>query len=377
MKNSAIKYLFIIFSINIFLFINNKIYAGNEKMKIKEEVFGKLKTGEKVKLFTLTNKNGIIVKIINYGGIIISIKTPDESGKLAEIVLGYDNLEGYLENSPYFGAIVGRYANRIANGEFKSDGKTYKLAKNNGNNSLHGGLKGFDKVLWNALPIRNKDSIGVRMYYLSKSGEEGYPGNLEVGVDYLLNNQNELKIYYTAKTDKPTPVNLTNHTYFNLKCGGCSDILNHILYINSDKFTEISDELIPTGKILSVKDTPLDFTKPHKIGERIDKLDTGYDHNFVLNRQGKKLSIAARVIEPETGRVLEVQTTQPGLQFYSGNFLDGSIKGHNNIVYKKHSGFCLETQRFPDSPNHKSFPNTILKSNQIYRETTIYKFTIK
>ncbi len=377
MKKTVLKSLFIFFLLQIIPFLNNKVYAENKKMKVREEIFGKLKPGKQVKLFTLTNKNGITVKITNYGGIITSIKTPDKNGKTGEIVLGYDNLKGYLKDSPYFGAIVGRYANRIANGEFKLNGKIYKLAKNNGNNSLHGGLKGFDKVLWNALPLRNKDSIGVRMYYLSKDGEEGYPGNLEVEVDYLLNNKNELIIHYTARTDKPTPVNLTNHTYFNLKCGGCGDILNHIFYINSDKYTEINNELIPTGEILPVKGTPLDFTTPRKIGERINKLDMGYDHNFVLNKKNNELSLAAKVIEPETGRVLEVLTTQPGIQFYSGNFLDGSIKGHNNIIYKKHSGFCLETQRFPDSPNHKNFPNTIIKPNQTYNETTIYKFTIK
>ncbi len=375
MKKNNIK--LIILTLSIIVFFSTNIFPKDKKMNVKESIFGKLNTGEKVKLFTLTNKNGIIIKITNYGGIITSIKIPDKQGKIGEIALGYDNLEGYIKNSPYFGAIIGRYANRIAGGKFTLNGKIYKLAKNDGNNSLHGGIKGFDKVLWNALPVKNKDSVGVKLYYESRDGEEGYPGNLSVVVLYLLNNKNELIINYSAKTDKPTPINLTNHTYFNLKCGGCASVLNHILYINADKYTEINDELIPTGKILSVKNTPLDFTKPHKIGDNIDKLKMGYDHNFVLNKKNKGLTLAARVFEPETGRTLEVYTTQPGLQFYSGNFLDGSIKGHNNTVYKKHSAFCLETQHFPDSPNHKNFPNTILNPGEKYKQTTIYKFSVK
>jgi len=375
--------IFLIISILIFSFsfLYSKTSSKNMKkektMRIQKKLFGKMPDGTKIYQFKLKNKNNLMVSIINYGGIINSIKIPDKNGKFDDIVLGFNCLKKYLAEHPYFGAIIGRYANRIADGEFTLNDKQYNLAKNNGNNHLHGGIKGFDKVVWDVEAIDEKNEWGVLLKYTSPDGEEGYPGKLETTVKYTLNDKNELKIEYTATTDKPTPVNLTNHSYFNLKCAGCGTILDHYLKINADKYTEVNDELIPTGEINKVQGTPLDFTSLHLIGKRIDKIKGGYDHNFILNKKNKQISLAAKVVEKETGRIMEVYTTQPGLQFYSGNFLDGSIRGKNRKVYKKHYGFCLETQHFPDSPNHPGFPSTILNPGEKYLHTTIYKFLTK
>ena len=353
------------------------------EMNIEKRVFGTTPDGTTVDIYTLTNANGLEAQITNYAGIVVSLKVPDRNGKLKDVVLGYDNLEGYLKETPYFGAIIGRYGNRIAKGKFSLNGVEYTLAQNNGENHLHGGIKGFDKVVWQAKPLKHDDSVGLELVYLSKDGEEGYPGNLSVTVVYTLTNNNELKIDYSATTDKETVVNLTNHSYFNLANAGAGDILSHEMMINADKFTPVDKGLIPTGELRSVKDTPMDFTQPTAIGERIDQDDEqlinglGYDHNWVLNNSDGSMALAARVYEPTTGRVLEVYTTEPGLQFYSGNFLDGSITGKEGTVYQKRHGFCLETQHFPDSPNKPGFPSTVLKPGDKYTTTTIYKFSAK
>ena len=329
--------------------------------------------GLPVYLFTLENKNGMTVRITNYGAIITSIMVPDRNGNMGDVVLGYDSLEGYIANNPYFGCIAGRYANRIAKGRFTLDGTVYTLAVNNGNNHLHGGLKGFDKVVWTGSEFSDSSKAGVTMNYLSKDGEEGYPGNLHVAVTYTLDNENRLTTVIEAVTDKATPVNLCNHTYFNLSEAD-TNILGHILTIAASRFTEVNDELIPTGKLPSVEGTPMDFRTPHAIGERIDQVPGGYDHNYVLDHPEGQLGPAAVFYDPRTGREVEVLTTQPGVQFYSGNFLDGTITGKGGKVYGKHYGFCLETQHFPDSPNEPSFPNTILRPGEKYQETTVWKF---
>ena len=342
------------------------------KTTLMRENWGKVENKE-VFLYTLKNKNGIVVKITNYGGIITSILVPDSKGKIGDIVLGYDSLNGYLTATPYFGAIVGRYANRIAKGTFKLDDKVYKLAINNGNNSLHGGLKGFDKVVWDVREIDSTTGTGVILTYKSKDWEEGYPGNLDVTVTYLLDNSNELIMTIEAQTDKATPVNLCNHTYFNLSEAD-RDILGHQLIINADRYTVVNDELIPTGEQRRVKGTPMDFIEMHSIGERIDKVKGGYDHNYVLKKKDKELKLAATIDDPVSGREVSVFTTQPGIQFYTGNFLDGTLKGKGGKVYKKHYGMCLETQHFPDSPNHPLFPNTILRPGNKFKEVTVYWF---
>jgi aldose 1-epimerase len=350
------------------------------KAGVQQQPFGNV-DGRAVTLYTLTNSHGMEVRAMNYGGIIVSIRVPDRSGHPADVVLGHETLDGYRPNPPYFGAIVGRYANRIANGSFKLDGETYSLPKNNGPNTLHGGTIGFDKVVWDGEPLNGK--TGVAFSYFSKNGEDGFPGNLRVKVTYTLTNANAIEIDYEATTDKATPINLSNHSYFNLKGEGEGDILDHEIMINADRFTPVDKNLIPTGELRSVKGTPLDFTQPTKIGARIDDtyeqlaLAHGYDHNFVINRQGGGLVLAARVYEPTTGRTLEVSTTQPGIQFYTGNFLDGTVTGKQGHVYKHRYGFCLETQHFPDSPNHPSFPNTILKPGETFHEKTVFKFSAK
>ncbi len=332
--------------------------------------------GKKVYLYTLTNKNGAQVKISNYGGTITSWVTPDSKGNKSSIVLGFNELKGYLAHPPYFGATIGRYGNRIAKGRFTLNGKTYKLAVNNNANALHGGLKGFDKVVWDAAPLAD-NTPALTLNYLSKDGEEGYPGNLKVSVKFSLSDDDELKLEYNAETDKATPVNLTNHSYFNLTGDVSNTILNHVLMIDADKYTPVDTGLIPTGELKPVKGTPFDFTTPHKIGERIGQVPGGYDHNFVLNKKGTDLDKVAEVTDSISGRKMEVYTTQPGLQFYSGNFLDGSIKTDDGKPIQQHAALCLETQHFPDSPNQPSFPSTILKPGEKYHTVTMYKVSVK
>ncbi len=354
--------------------------AGAANIDVK--AFGQTPDGKQVRLYSLRNANGLTADIMTYGAIVVSLKTPDSKGRMADIVLGYDNLQDYVKNSPYFGAIVGRYGNRIAKGKFKLDGAEYTLATNNNANHLHGGIKGFDKVVWDDKPVQRPDAVGVRLSYLSKDGEEGYPGNLKATVTYLLTNANELRIEYEATTDKATPVNLTHHGYFNLT-GGQRDILGHVLTLNADKFTPVDDGLIPTGELTAVKDTPMDFTKATAIGARIAneyeqlKFGGGYDHNWVLNKSGKGMTLAARVSEPTTGRVMEIHTAEPGIQFYSGNFLDGTITGKGGKVYQHRWGFCLETQHYPDSPNKPNFPSTILRPGEKYETVTMYRFSAR
>ncbi len=353
--------------------------AARKSLSSRE--FGKTKGGEVVQLYTLTNAKGMEASITNYGGILVSLKVPDRSGKLDDVVLGFDTLAGYVSDPPppYFGAIIGRYGNRIGGAKFTLNGVQYKLAKNDGDNCLHGGKVGFDKVVWTAAPETGGKSLELR--YRSKDGEQGFPGTLEATVTYTLTDNNELAIEYNATTDKDTVVNLTNHSYFNLAGQGEGDILSHQLMIAADRFTPVDKGLIPTGELRSVDGTPFDFRQPKAIGERIDgsdeqlKFGKGYDHNFVLNRSGKGMELAARVTEPKTGRVMEVLTTEPGVQFYTGNFLDGTIHGKAGKVYPRRSALCLETQHFPDSPNKPSFPTTVLKLLERYQTTTMYRFS--
>ena len=345
--------------------------------------FGKTADGKPVDLYLLKNKNGVEVAITTYGGAVVSLKVPDRNGKLGDVVLGYDSLEGYENDKAYFGAIVGRYANRIAHAQFTLDGKTYTLAKNNGENSLHGGIKGFNKKVWTAKAIPGKDDQSLELSYISKDGEEGFPGNLKVTVTYMLMDSNKLRIEYSATTDKKTVVNLTNHSYFNLAGPGSGDILGHVLQIEADKFTPVDSSLIPTGELRDVAGTPFDFRKLTAMGARIDsdneqiKLGGGYDHNFVLRSWEKPSgeTPAARVVEPKSGRVLEVWTTLPGMQLYTGNFLDGTAKGKGGIAYTRRSAFCLETQYYPDSPNQPKFPSPVLPTGERYHAMTIYKFS--
>lgn len=347
--------------------------------------FGKTPAGEPVDLYLLTNKNGVEAAISTYGGAVVSLKVPDRDGKLGDVVLGYDSLEGYENDKAYLGAIVGRYANRIAHAQFILDGKTYTLAKNNGENSLHGGIKGFNKKVWTAKAIPGKDDQSLELSYISKDGEESFPGNLKVTVTYILMDSNKLRIEYSATTDKKTVVNLTNHSYFNLAGPGSGDILGHILQIEADEFTPVDSSLIPTGELRDVAGTPFDFRKPTAIGARIDsddeqiKLGGGYDHNFVLRSWEKPSgeTPAARVVEPKSGRVLEVWTTLPGMQLYTGNFLDGTTKGKGGIAYTRRSAFCLETQYYPDSPNQPKFPSPVLPPGQHYHAMTLYKFSVE
>ena len=351
---------------------------------VERAAFGNLPTGEAIDRFTLRNAHGIEVQLINYGGIITSIKTPDRSGQIADIVLGYDNLAGYLKSSPYFGAVVGRYANRIAKGHFTLDGKTYTLAINNGPNSLHGGLRGFDKVVWNAQPFQRSYEQGVILDYTSPDGEEGYPGTVHTRVTYTLTADDRLIVDYAATTDKATPINLSQHTYWNLTGNASRDILGHVLTIDADAITPVDSTLIPTGEIAPVAGTPFDFRTPTAIGARVDqkqdaqiRYGNGYDHNWVLNRGNAAAGMlvhAARLEEPQTGRTVDINTTEPGLQFYSGNFLDGSIIGKGGAIYRFRYGLCLETQHYPDSPNHPNFPSTILRPGQDYKSRTVYQF---
>ncbi len=338
---------------------------------ISRTFFGLMPDGDSTYLYTLTSPGDITMKITNYGGIITEILAPDTKGELDNIALGFDNLKQYLAGHPNFGALIGRFANRIAKGSFTLDGKTYTLAINNGNNTLHGGVIGFDDVLWDAAIIETENGEALELEYTSVDMEEGYPGNVNVTVLYELTG-NELHISYHAVTDKATPINLTNHTYFNLAGGGT--ILDHRLALNASAYTPVNKELIPTGEIAPVDDTPFDFRESHTIGKRIDQTAGGYDHNFVLDKKPGELALAARLEDPGSGRILEVETTQPGIQVYSGNFLDGSLKS-GDFVYEKHSGICLETQHFPDSPNQPDFPDTILRPGEEFTSKTIYRFT--
>ena len=343
------------------------------KFSISESSFGNY-NNEAITKYTLTNPSGMQVGIINYGGAVTDIITPDKDGNKGNVVLSFDSLSGYLQKgNPYFGALIGRYGNRIANGKFTLDGKQYTLAGNNNGNSLHGGNKGYDKVVWKAEKLAGDSSL--QLIYDSKDGEEGYPGNLSIKVIYTLTADNELKIDYTATTDKATPVNLTNHAYYNLSAGKDSTILDHQLMINADKFTEVNDNLIPTGKLPDVKGGPMDFNTEKIIGKDIAQVKGGYDHNWVLNKKGTELEKVATLYHAASGRLMEVYTTEPGLQFYSGNFLDGTLTNtRGGAKYVKHAALCLETQHYPDSPNQPEFPNTILKPGETYKQTTIYKF---
>jgi len=346
--------------------------------------FGAGPGGESATLYTLKNKNGMEMRVTDYGAIIVSLTAPDRNGRMADVVLGYDTIDEYIKETPYFGCIVGRYGNRIANGKFRLDGKTYTLAANDGPNHLHGGKVGFDKVMWDATPVAQAGATGLRFHRVSPDGEEGYPGNLDTTMTYWLTDDNELRIEYLARTDKATPVNLTHHSYFNLAGQGEGDILGHELMIAADRFTPVDATLIPTGELAPVEGTPFDFRKPTAIGLRVNsdheqmkRGPGGYDHNFVFERWDKTLRPCASVYEPKSGRYMEILTTEPGIQFYCGNFLDGSLTGKGGKVYEHRYGFCLETQHFPDSPNQPNFPTTTLRPGETYRTTTIYRFSAK
>ncbi len=354
--------------------------VSHADMDVKKEDWGKTADGQTVDLYTLTNDNGMVVKITNYGGIITELHVPDRDGNMGDVVLGFNTLEEYLAGHPFYGALVGRYCNRIAKGKFTIGDHTYELATNNGLNHLHGGKVGFDKVVWNAEKVALDIGVGVKLTYTSADGEEGYPGKVEVTATYILTNENELKLVFRATTTKPTHVNLTNHSYFNLAGHGSGDILDQKLMINADFFTPADDGLIPTGEIVKVEGTPLDFTKPTAIGERIDSdyeqivIGNGYDHNFVLNEFDGTLHLAAKAVDPKSGRVMEVSTTQPGVQLYTSNG-KGQRKGKGGKVYGQHGAFCLETQHFPDTPNVAHFPSTLLRPNEVYEHEIVYTFS--
>lgn len=347
---------------------------GN-RLSISKKAWGKA-DGKDVSLYTLTNAKGMVVNISNYGGTVTKIVVPDKNGKMEDVVLGFDSLSSYQKGVPYFGALIGRYGNRIAKGKFTLDSVQYTLATNDGPNHLHGGKKGFDKVVWDAKELTGKDSVALELTYLSKDMEEGYPGNLTSKVTYVLTNNNELKIYYEAETDKATVINLTHHSYFNLT-GAKENILGQELTIYADSITPVDSTLIPTGAIVPVAGTPFDFTTPHKIGERIAQVKGGYDHNFVLHRTGPGLMLAAEVYDPASGRLMQTFTTEPGLQFYSGNFLDGTLTNSGGQKIEKYYGMCLEAQHYPDSPNKPQFPSVVLRPGQKYSQLTVYKFSTK
>jgi aldose 1-epimerase len=355
--------------------------SGAGKASVTRASFG-VEAGQPVEVFTLTNANGLEARVISYGATLISLRTPDRAGRLGDIVLGQDDLEGYRTRSRFFGCTVGRYGNRIAKGRFTLDGKTYTLATNNGPNHLHGGVRGFDKVVWTAEPREGPGSASVTLSYLSKDGEEGYPGNLQARVTYTLNDKDELLFDYHATTDKPTHVNLTNHSYFNLTAHGEPDILGHLLELYADRYVPVDSTLIPLGTLAPVEGTPFDFRKPTAIGARIDaaheqiKHGGGYDHTLVVNRKGPGLVKFARVTEPASGRVVEMETTEPGVQFYTGNFLDGKTVGKQGRAYRRRYGFCLETHHYPDSPNQPSFPSTVLRPGGEYRSQTLLRFSV-
>jgi len=375
------KLFYLVASLAILISCNNApketTKETNEtKSASMQKVFFGTVGNDSIYQFKLQNAKGTEVFIMNYGGTITNLLVADKNGQKGDVVLGFDSLSGFLQKgNPYFGALIGRYGNRIANGKFTLDGKTYALATNNNGNHLHGGIKGFDKVVWN---VDAASDSALHLSYNSKDGEEGYPGNLQVKVVYSLDNDNALKIDYTATVDKACPINLTNHTYFNLSAGKDSTILDHELMIDADRYTAVNDKLIPTGQLPSVKNTPMDFTKAKRIGNDIDKVKGGFDHNWVLNKKDASLSLIATLYHPASGRFMEVSTTQPGVQFYTGNFLDGTLTGgKNGAKYVQHAGLCLETQHFPDSPNQPSFPSTVLKPGETYHQVTVYKFSTK
>ena len=368
--------------------VMGSIINASAKPKIAKGAFGKTADGKAVDVYTLTNTHGSEARIITYGGTVVSLKVPDKSGKLGDVVLGYESVADYEKHTSYFGSLIGRYGNRIGKGKFTLAGKEYRLATNNGENHLHGGVKGYDRVVWTGRAYVSATGANLELKYLSRDGEEGYPGNLNITVIYTLTEKNELKIFYSARTDKATVVNLTHHSYFNLAGAGNASILDHELKLNASKFTPTDAGSIPTGERRNVKGTPFDFTNATRIGDRINnddeqlKFGQGYDHTWVLSGKGLRplnqgnLSLAATVYEPTSGRVMTVLTTEPGMQFYSGNFLDGSIKGKSGQDYPRRSGFCLEAQHFPDSPNKPKFPSTVLRPGQIYSQTTVYAFSV-
>jgi len=379
LMNNLFLALFFICMVTLICSCTNK---SETEMKINKEQFGEI-DGKIIDIYTLTNRNGAEIKITTYGGIVTSFKLPDRNGNLADVVLGYDNLADYLKMNPYFGSTIGRYGNRIGQAKFILDNQEYNLAQNDGPNNLHGGVKGFDKVIWDAEPVTGNESVSLKLHYLSKDGEEGFPGNLDVLVIYTLTNENALQIDYSASTDKATVVNLTHHTYWNFAGEGSGDILNHELTLNAETFTPVDSGLIPTGEIIPVEGTPMDFRTATAIGKNIDadyeqlKIAGGYDHNWVLNKaEMNQLTLAAKVYEPSSGRTMEIYTTEPGIQFYSGNFLDGRIIGKNGHKYNFRNGFCLETQHYPDSPNKPDFPSVVLRPGEIYKTTTIHRFSI-
>jgi len=356
--------------------------AAAQTRGITRQTWGKTGAGEAVDLYTLTNGKGASVQIATLGGTVVSLKVPDKAGTLGDVVLGFDSLDGYLGAHPFFGVLVGRYGNRIGNAQFTLDGKTYTLAKNNGVNTLHGGRKGFDKYVWKAREVPSPDGLAIELTHVSPDGDEGYPGTLSVTVRYTWTESMGLRIDYAATTDKPTVLNLTNHSYFNLSAGASPTIHDHTLHLFADTFTPVDKGLIPTGELRNVAGTPFDFRKPRRIGEFIDATDEqvvfggGYDHNFVFRQPPGTMRLGARVVDPASGRVLELTTTEPGVQFYTGNFLDGSVKGRGGKAYVKRSGFCLETQHYPDSPNKPAFPSVVLRPGESYKTTTQYTFSV-
>jgi len=367
------------------LILANCFNANGAERKIQVSDFGKTKNGDTVCRFVLANTKGFEAVVISYGAALVSLKAPDRNGKSADIVLGYDSLDGYEQDKTFFGATIGRYGNRIAGGQFTLDGTVFHLPKNDGPNSLHGGSRGFNRRIWTGVDRSRADAQVLELSYTSQDGEEGYPGTLKVQVTYTLPEEtNELRIDYSATTDKDTVVNLTNHSYFNLSGVASQEILEHQLHLRALEFTPVDSTLIPTGELRAVCCGPFDFTKATAIGARINqgdeqlKFGKGYDHNWVLERTNKGgLQVAAEVFEPTSGRVLEVLTTEPGIQFYSGNFLDGTVRGKGGQLYGQRTGFCLETQHFPDSPNHPNFPSTVLRPGQVYRTTTVFRLTTR
>jgi aldose 1-epimerase len=350
--------------------------SGRKKMSIEKTAYGKMPDGTQVDQYTLANAHGLRCKIITYGATLTTVEMPDRQGNVDVITLYLDSLEDYLAGHPFFGSIAGRYANRIAGGKFTLDGNEYTLATNDGENHLHGGVRGFDKAVWKAKPDEGDGFVAVTFTLVSPDGDEGYPGKLTASATYTLTDEDELRMEYTATTDKPTHVNLTNHAYWNLAGAGSGDVLGHELMLGADRYLPVDEGLIPLGELAPVRGTPMDFTEPHAIGSRIDRVPGGYDHCYVLNRQGEGLSLAARVVESKSGRVMEVYTTQPGIQLYTGNFLDGSLTVAGKPC-RKHYGFCLETEHFPDSPNRPEFPSTVLRPGETYHEVTVHKFGVR